>query len=165
MVFWIMALAGGAVLAPCIILPPLFEYRAQLELNQQAEVRNAELRERLTAVAKQIEYIAADSAYVERLAREEFGITPPGVETILVEPAKDPAAGDDEATAVVDDGPLPGVSETARRLVSDYPLARVFVLPETRPIVIAFGAILMLAAVVLLGNAASAHAKRVAPRS
>ncbi len=154
--FWVMALVGCAVLAPCLILPPLFDYHATLEINRQADRRNAAMRDRLAVVTNQIATIERDPAYIERLAREEFGLTPSGVTPIRVESADAVAADSglstDEEAADLADSKLPEVSEMAQRLVREYPLARTFVMPETRPYALLFGVGMLLAAVLLLGS-------------
>jgi cell division protein FtsB len=155
LLFWLMALTGGAALAACLVLPAWLEHQATLQLHAQARQQVADLETRLQVVEKQIEHLRHDPAYVERLAHEEFGLTAPGVQTIVLDRADSLASQPTTANVA---GPTPSPSDESKRgssrLVGDvlerYPAASVFVLDETRPIVMALSATLLLGALLLL---------------
>lgn len=162
LLYWTMAVVGGATLAPCVVLPALFEYEAQLAVNATAEQRNRELQERLTAVERQIAYVERDPSYLERLAGLEFGIVPPGVTPIIVENgAAEDAAAPAGTTRLAGETHVPELSHFVRKLLDKHPLAKIFVLPEARPIAMACGTILLVTAIVLLG-APQRRARRAA---
>jgi len=158
-----MALTGVAALAACLILPPWLEHQAALQLHTEARQHVAELEARLQILEKQIAHLRDDPAYVERLAHEEFGITAPGVQTILLdrsESAASQAAGTDTrpatvapdtrpATVVSSEDESPDLSTLVAEALERRPLVSVFVLEQTRPIVMAMSAALLLAAVLL----------------
>ncbi|MBN2445748.1 MAG: septum formation initiator family protein [Phycisphaerae bacterium] len=154
--FWLMVLAGTVALVPCVILPPLFEYHAQQAVLAATEQRNVELRDRFASVENQVESLENDPAYIERLARQEFGIVPAGVRTIPVSAAEDQpetAASDADANKPsASTEMLPDVTVRVQQLLHRYPLARVFVWSETRPVLMLLGGIMLVSAVVLLGN-------------
>ncbi len=171
LLFWLMALTGIAALAACLILPPWLEHQAALQLHADARRHVAELEARLQVLEKQIAHLRNDPAYVERLAHEEFGITTPGVQTILLDrsasaashpadpnrdrqrAASDPNRARKKAarnTPADDYGAEPPeLSTLVAELLERQPLVSVFVLDQTRPIVMAMSAALLLAAVLL----------------
>jgi hypothetical protein len=154
LLFWLMALTGTATLAACLILPPWLEHQAALRAHADARRHVAELEARVQVLEKHIAHLRNDPAYVERLAHEEFGITTPGVQTILLDrsegAASDPASEDTSAGTV---GPgeeqTPDVSALVTEALECRPLVSVFVLDQTRPIVMAMSAALLLAAFLL----------------
>jgi hypothetical protein len=155
LLFWLMALIGGAALAACLVLPAWLEHQAALQLHWQAEEQVARLEARLRVVQKQIGHVRHDPAYVERLADGEFGLTTPGVQTIALDRQDSSASQPTAADMATHTLPLNDVGERdSSRLVGDvlkrYPAASVFVLDETRPIVMAMSAVLLLAALLLL---------------
>jgi hypothetical protein len=168
LVFWAMVLLGGAVLAPCLILPAWLEYEASLDLRalrqQQVERRQAEVEK----LRKQREYLETDEAYVLRLARDNLNIEIPGAQQIVVDPS--PLAGSSATTAPA--GPssrpadelVPELSALVENLMQRYPLAQVFVHPKTRPPLLFIGAGLILTAIVLL-SAPAARSKRLLDRA
>lgn len=153
--FWLMVLVGAAVLTPCLILPAWIEYRASLELKvlrqQQVERRQAEV----TKLRQQRTHLETDDAYVLRLAREHLHIQTPGVERIPVEPSPVVDGADpDAATAPLpsdEDELVPELSALVEGLVQRYPLAQMFVHPDTRPSLMFIGGGLIVAAIILLG--------------
>lgn len=156
--FWMMAVVGGAALGMCLILPPWLEYKAQLVRLQVADGQVAALDERLSASKKQIEHLRDDPAYVLRVARQEFGqsIETPGTQTLAVDPAA-VAATEAEAphsTAVPPepDEVLPELSQALQQVIQSYPHANLFVSEQTRPAVMTLGAVLLGGAIVLLGR-------------
>lgn len=153
LLFWLMALLGGASLAAALILPPWMEYRVTRTAYADSLRRVEELEARLTAVNKQIEHIQHDPAYNERLARKEFGIQEPGVETIRLnvpppEPASQPGGTPDSAVGNPVERLALVVDEAARR----NPLVAAYVLDETRPTVMALSALLLVSAILLLNR-------------
>ncbi len=165
LMFWITVLAGAAMLAPCLILPPWIEYQAQLERRRAADAYVAAIERQLYTTKMQIEHLQNDPAYIVRLARREFGdsIKTPGVETILVGPSPDePEATQNKPAAeasATEAGPefLPELSEFLEKVLSRYPYAYLFVNERTRPVVIGLSTALLLTAVVLLGRAGLAR--------
>jgi hypothetical protein len=148
LLFWLMFLAGGAALVACLVLPPWLEVRALRKAHALAQQRIAELEADLTRVSKQIEHLQSDPAYLERLARKEFGIETPGIEWVepptrpMTQPAPTPAGtpperGQELATAL-------------EHATHSSPFVAVFVLDETRPIVMVMAGVVMLMALVLL---------------
>jgi hypothetical protein len=155
LLFWLMTLTGGGALAACLILPAWLEHQATLQLHAQAEDRIAELEARLQVLEKQIEHLRHDPAYVERLAREEFGLATPGVQTILLD--RPDALGSQPAPTMVeeetgsgDQEDRPELSAVIGEMLERYPGTSVFVLDQTRPIVMVMSAVLLLAAILLL---------------
>ena len=154
LLFWLMALTSVAALAACLILPPWLEHQAALQLHAEARRHVAELEARLQVLEKQIAHLRNDPAYVERLAHEEFGIATPGVQTILLERSASAAshpAGDHTSAPTVGPGEeaTPELSALVAEALERRPLVSVFVLDQTRPIVMAMSAALLLAAVLL----------------
>ena len=154
LLFWLMALTGIAALAACLILPPWLEHQVALQLHAEARRHVAELEARLQVLEKHIAHLRNDPAYVERLAREEFGITAPGVQTILLDRSESAAshpAGDHTSAPTVGPGEeqTPDLSTLVTEALECRPLVSVFVLDQTRPIVMAMSAALLLAAVLL----------------
>jgi len=144
---WLMLLAGGTALFACVFLPPWLEIRELRAERDAAREQVARLEEQLTRVTKQSEHFRSDPAYLERLARKEFGTVAPGVEIIPVEPeleqlppasASDGTASDDELAAALE--------ESTRT----NPLVAVFVLDTTRPIVMAMSGVVVVMALVVL---------------
>jgi hypothetical protein len=160
LLFWLMMVAGAAVLAPCLILPAWLEHQAQLERRLAAETYVTALQFRLDTVQKQIEHLRNDPAYVMRLAQQEFGrsIDASKSETILIEPSPDegnvgppvPAALEDPNNV---DEFIPELSAFLEQVVRRYPRADFFVNDRTRPYLMGTGGVLMLTAVLLLGRA------------
>jgi hypothetical protein len=156
LMFWLMVLLGGALLAPGLILPAWLEYRASVDLRtlrqHQVDARQAEI----TKLRIQREHLETDDAYVLRVAREDLNIETPGVQRVRVEP--EPGTEDDVGAVGPPgapnekDDPVPELSALVEELMVRYPLAvRVFLRPETRPPMMFIGAGLVVTAVVLLG--------------
>lgn len=163
LLFWTMALAGGLTLAPCLILPAWIEYRATVAGFASAERRLASLERRLAANDRKIDHQQNDFAYIEREARRQFGIVTPGVETTYldatVRDAQDAAAREaDETLAALRAARQaelwPEASQFLEAALNEYPLARIFVAEQTRPVVMGMGTMLLLTAVVALGPGA-----------
>lgn len=162
LIFWLMALVGGGALAPCLILPPWLEYKAQLERRRAADAHVAELQQRLRSAEKQLDHLRNDPAYLLRVAEAEFGtrLDTTGAQTVLVEPSptdrpelrvETPAAP--HAAAAPDPEPLPELSIYVEQMLLRYPHAHLFVDPHTRPVIMGLGGALVLTAVGLLGRA------------
>jgi hypothetical protein len=134
-----MTILGGLTIAPAVVLPAYFEYRvAQAKLaNQQATL--AEVRATQDAVERQIQYFHHDPAYVERMWRYELGMTPPDVATETIDLPESPAVAAAPRTEV----------QQPYALLSEYPLLRLFVIKGTRTLLLIFGAVMILSAILL----------------
>ncbi len=169
LLFWLMALIGGAALAPCLILPPWLEYQAQLERRKAADAYVQALEQNLRASEKQIEHLHNDPAYILRLGEQEFGnsVHLPKAETALIAPS--PAGSDeDESSAATQpsrrsDELVPELSAFFEQMLQRYPHAWLFVNDSTRPVLMSLGAALLLTAVVLLGRAGIREARAQTP--
>lgn len=184
--FWLMVLAGGLTLIPCLLLPPLYEYRAALAARAAAEKRLTDLENQLLTYQKQIDALQNDPAYLERLAWKELGIPTPGVTTLRIEtegeeadaangaslnsagaPASSGAsanAADDFSTTAArapDQKLATDAAAYSDRLMEYYPVLRVFVLDRTRPILMSLAGALLVMAVALLGFPRGLRRKRV----
>lgn len=148
--FWLMLLIGGAALFACLFLPAWLEYQAARREHAAACQRIAALEDELTRVVRQIEHLQHDPAYLERLAREEFGIDTPGVEVIPIETAAGATSQVSSAPAAARAGQADELTTTVEQATRTNPLVSVFVLDETRPIVMAMSGGLILLALVLL---------------
>lgn len=157
LLFWAMTVLGAGVLIPCLILPAWFDYIAQARINADIAAQREVLAGEVRTLEKQIQYQQHDPAAQEQQSAAEFGALPDGVTPVIVDSPTAPHI-EPEATTPATWQP-PSIDTTVRQLLSDYPAAKMFVTPETRPILMAMGAGLLLTAVVLLGQPAS----RVAP--
>jgi hypothetical protein len=167
--FWAMVLTGAAGLGPALILPAWLEYQAALAARERARQRVSEVEKQLVGTHKQIEHLRNDPAYNERIARTELGVVTPGVETILLDPPRQNEASTATGAAArarsggsvtaasappqpaPEDALAPELSATIAAALQRYPLARIFILDETRPYVMVLSAALLLAAILLLG--------------
>jgi hypothetical protein len=151
--FWFMLLLGFAVLAPTMVLPAWLEYRAAIELKKLRAQQLAEHQAELLRVRKQREYLETDDAYALRLVRRTFNLDIPGVIRVPVElPAEapePPAPPSPETTE--ETGPPAELSALLDTLLARYPLAQIFILPRTRPPLLAIGIGLIASAVILVG--------------
>ena len=154
--FWVMFLGGGVSFFACLFLPAWLENRALRQEYDAARERIAELEEELTRVARQIEHHQSDPAYLERLARKEFGTHTPGVEIIPVETATSVPTSAPSAAARGDEELAQALEQATRT----NPVVAVFVLEQTRPVVMGMSGVLMVVAVVLLVRGGSAAAGR-----
>jgi hypothetical protein len=155
LVFWLMLLAGTAVLAPSLVLPPWIERQAQLDL-LAAHARHVKaLQDDLAAARKQIEHLNSDPAYLLRLAAQDFGrsLHLPNVELIRIAPgvvhdASTESAGLEPEPAANE--ALPELGLFVQDALERYPQAQLFLSPTARPVIIGLGAALIVAAIVLL---------------
>ncbi len=147
---WLMLLAGGLSLFACIFLPPWLETRQLRQEHEQTEQRVVELERQLTRLTKQIEHMKNDPAYLERLARLEFGTQTPGVEVVPVEIRPGPAILPDETGASVEETPAKELAEELEQATRTEPIVSVFVLDQTRPIVMVMSGVLIIVALVSL---------------
>ena len=152
MLSWLMLVAGGASLSACLLLPPWREARELRQERAAAERRIAELERQLTAVTKQIEHLRDDPSYLERLSRKEFGEQPPGIDFTPVEVQPLPP---DDAPDAAEAAPQEDAADALEQATQRSPIVSVFVLDETRPIVMVMSALLMLVALALLLRSAS----------
>ncbi len=155
---WVLLVLGGVTLAAAVLLPPWLEVRELRRQRLLAEQRITRLEQRLEAVARQIDHIQNDPAYLERIGRREFGVVPPGVEVIPVEPASPPGATPIEPPTL--GPPWAERLETAAR---NRPLVAVLLLPQTRPLVLALSAGAVVVALVLLNRRPAVGLSRPGP--
>ena len=143
-----MLLAGGGALFASTYLPPLFELRA-LRLEYQEYRRQVEeLEQRLMRLTKQKEHIQDDPAYWERLMRKEFGTITPGVQEVPVD--IQPVPVDSAPT----DPSRSGTDRELERAVWGHPFFAVFVLDQTRPLVMAMsGVVVLISLFIMIRNA------------
>jgi len=158
--YWLMLLLGGAVLAPCLILPAWLEYRASLDLKTLRLREVARHQAEIVQLRQQREHLETDDAYVLRLARKDLNVDTPGVERIHVDttdaPEDDPGLPASAAADAVDEL-APEVSDLVERVLVRYPLARMFAHPATRPPLMIIGGGLIVSAIVLLGGPPAAR--------
>ncbi len=157
--FWtlmIMALAG---LAPCLILPAWMDYQESLRLRAVRLNNSERLSAEVAAQQKQIRHLHNDEAYRERILHEEVGLDPPGIETILVDRRRraDEHAGSTPPSlrrfAPSDDDRFPMLTTIATSALQRYPnWTHVFILDETRPLVMGMSGVLLVSAILLLGR-------------
>jgi hypothetical protein len=164
LLFWLMMLLGAAALVPCLVLPAWVERQAQAECLQADQEYLAGLEHRLATARKQIEHLQNDSAYVLRLAEQDFGasLKVPNEETIRIEPG--PAAEDADGyngdatrrhatpTDRFDDELFPQLGVFIDQVMQRYPHAQVFLDGRTRPLIMLMGGVLLLAGILLLGT-------------
>ncbi|MFH1745990.1 MAG: hypothetical protein ABIG44_02985 [Planctomycetota bacterium] len=154
LLFWLMMLVGAAVLAPCLILPAWLEYRASVQLKTLRQEQVARRQAEVDKLRQQREQLLTDDAYALRLAREHLNVDVPGVERIPVvagpvEPAEInvkalfPPEPDNEEI-------VPELAALIENLVQRYPMAQMFVRPETRPALMFIGGGLIITAIVFL---------------
>jgi len=139
----LMLLVGGGALFACELVPAWLEYREARQVLAAAQRQYAQLEQRLIRVNKQLEHLERDPAYVERLARQDFGLHTPGVERIRI----DVSAKAGQANA---EGRMPAGTEPAGAPAQHNPLVAVFVLEQTRPILAGLSAGMVLIALLLL---------------
>jgi cell division protein FtsB len=144
LLFWLMFTAGGACLTACLLLPPWFEYQATYRQWVEAERRAADVERSVRTIRRQIDRLEQDEAYLNRVAFEELGLPTPGVETLAVIPSEPAHEADDELPQRQQER-LAIINE----LVQRYPLAWVFVRPDTRPAAMAASGLMVLAALLL----------------
>jgi len=143
--FWAMFIAAGSCLAACLTLPAWLELRALRIAYARAQADVEDLEHRLTRFEKQIEHLKNDPAYIERLARKEFGLDKPGVETIpLAPPTNDTLAA---GPPTVEEPPL---ETLIARAAERTPWMSVFVSPDTRRHVMLIAGVTLLLSIVLL---------------
>jgi hypothetical protein len=142
-----MLLLGGLSLAACLILPPWREMREMRLERDRAEQRIARLEQQLALVSKQIEHLRNDPAYLERLSRREFGEPTPGVEFTPVQVEPLPVGEGDPGS---DADPREEIAVAIESASHNNPFVSVFVLDETRPIVMIMSALMIVVALVLL---------------
>ncbi|MCG3129011.1 MAG: hypothetical protein CHACPFDD_03907 [Phycisphaerae bacterium] len=159
-IFWFTVVAAGGSIAACLLVPAWLDYRRALDEHASMKQRYADLQQQITAIEKQIEHLHNDPAYIERLARKEFGIEIPGVETIYID-ARDDGGHGAAAGAPASEDPtraeplMPALGQVVERTMEKYPAAlTLFTASRSRPIVIGASLITLTAAVVLLGRRA-----------
>lgn len=144
-----MLAAGGLPLAACLVLPAWFEYDAARRQHEEAELRIARLEQRRSAVDRQIEHLQENEEYLSRLLRRESGREDGGETIAVVDPnlhleALAPPAPTAEET------PLAELSAFVDQAVRRYPVAAIFVVNHTRPLVMAVSGAMVVSALLLL---------------
>ncbi len=156
LLFWFMLLAGGAVLTPALVLPPWLEYQASLDLKARHTQQVARWQAEVTKLRKQREYLENDEAYVLRLAYEDLNLKTPGVERVPITPGEYAGVSPIEAEPPENAGPpdelAPELSALVEEVLDRYPLAGMFLWPQTRPSLLFIGGGLVFTAVALLGE-------------
>lgn len=154
----LMVAAGGAAFFLSAYLPPLLELRALRVEYENTRARVAELEERLLRVSKQMEHMRDDPAYWERLMRKEFGTTTPGVQGLPVDvrpnPVESVAAGPVQPERVFD--------LDLEEVVWNHPFLAVFVLDETRPLVMAISGVVVLTSIFIMFRSGARRSSRSA---
>ncbi len=146
---WLMLVAGGLSLFACVFLPALLEYRTTRREHATGQREVAHLEEQNRRVDKQQEHLKNDPAYIERLNRREFGIETLGVEIIPVETRQNTT---DEPASAPPATPRDEFATTVEHAAHTNPLFAVFVLSQTRPIVMAMSGVVVMVALVLLNR-------------
>lgn len=160
--FWIMSLSAGGVLAACAILPAWFEYWAASRAFGEKTAQLEALETQAVLRDRELEHLRHDAAYIERIARQELGVTKVGVESLVLDvddvaPLAGPPLPGGQAVA----GPpapdsasgyfsLPELSQRIEQMVRKYPTLSVFVHPATRGPLMVMSFAVLLAAIVLL---------------
>ncbi|MBK8914921.1 MAG: septum formation initiator family protein [Phycisphaerales bacterium] len=167
--FWLLVAASAALLAPCVLLPAWVEHRAARAAHGEAQQRVLSLAAENVRLARVIDHHRNDPAFIERHARREFGLTPPGVEAIP-SPAQPTAYADIENSDAPPPPPTIISAEMEARveaLLQRFPQAQTFLDPHKRPLILAAGTALALIALVLLGRPVrrAAPAPSPAPRA
>jgi hypothetical protein len=149
----VMLLAGGGALFASTFLPPLLELRALRLEYQQYRRQVDELEERLIRLTKQKEHIQDDPAYWERLMRKEFGTVTPGVQEmpVNVQPAPVDAAPTD-ADALQNES-----DQELEQTIWSRPYLAVFILPQTRTLVMSMAGIIILTSLFLMIRSTAPH--------
>ncbi|QOJ14622.1 MAG: septum formation initiator family protein [Planctomycetia bacterium] len=154
--FWLLVATSAALLAPCALLPAWMEHRAARAAHADAQQRVLALSAENVRLARVIDHHRNDPAFIERHARREFGLTPPGVEAIPA-PAQAPT---EIAAAIGEAPPAPpsiiraDVETGVESFLQRFPQAQAYLDPHKRPMILAAGASLALIALVLLGRPA-----------
>lgn len=158
-IFWLTVVAAGGSVAACLLVPAWLDYRHALEEHARMKQRAAQCETQITAIEKQIEHLHNDPAYIERLARKEFGIEIPGVETIYIDARSDESGNTPLAGSIVpqDRDPhatiMPALGTVVENTIEKYPAAlALFTAPGSRPIVMGASLVTLTAAIVLLGR-------------
>lgn len=150
LLFWLMFLSAGSSLAACLLLPVWLEYRALRGVYASTNERIVEMQERLVAYDHQIDHLLNDPAYIERLARQEFGFGESSENVVFVaaDEAELPASA--PATAPAAQDRVEQVSAYVERAAAGNPLVSLFIRPETRPVVMSLSGLVLVIAVVTL---------------
>lgn len=147
LLFWAMILVGGASLAASLWLPAWLELRqAQASERVRLELRDS-LREHVTALDLRREHLENDPAYIDRLARREFGEDAAQRESITVEvippsPSAQPASQPTEPTWAL----------ALEQLAQTHPVVRMYIDPATRWKIQVLSVVLVLAAILFLAR-------------
>jgi hypothetical protein len=150
LLFWTMFVVGGLSLAVGMVLPVWMEYRTELARRDEATRRLEEVQRQLVALERRIDHLQNDPAYLERVASREFGLgSPTTPNSVAIEIVENPASG-----PVLLEAQVPGQRVTAiiDEATQTHPLIRLYLLRETRPLVMGMSAGLLAAAIILLGR-------------
>lgn len=153
--FWLMFLGGGAALAACLLLPPWFEYQAVRRQEAEMIAQVAAMERRLAALDRQIDHLRHDDAFVNRVARREFGLPTPRREVLDVEPPAGTATQmapvfEDDAPPRPREDPLAELNGLVEESVQRYPLLWLLTGGKSRIVIMVTGALLVLTALLLL---------------
>lgn len=154
--FWSMIVAGAAMLIPGILMPAYSEYQIARQEHSNSRIYLEELQKRHDRLKVQIDHQRNDPAYVQRQLQIEYGITPDGVQPLIIE------ADSNEETPVAvsefdsgEEPPIPpAATELAREAMQRNPLTPWLLDPRTRPIIMLCGVALILTAIFVLGRPA-----------
>lgn len=154
LMFWLLTLTGGALLAPCVILPAWVEYRAAQGQQAAAQERVAALEKENVRLARLIDHQLNDPAFNERQARIEFGLAEPGVETVRVETIRSPDEPEPTADAPPPPDSLvrPELAAFVEKVMTEHPEAHYFLQDNSRRQMMVLGGGLLLIGLMLLGR-------------
>lgn len=147
--FWLMFGLGGGCLVLSVYLPQWLAYRDLRHRHQTAVHRVADLESQLTMAAKQIEHMQNDPAYIARLAHRQLGVEEKNSQSIGVDALAPPQS---QASDLRDAGSAAHVEEVVETAAHTHPVLSLFVLEQTRPIVMGMSAALVVAALALLNQ-------------
>lgn len=148
--FWLLLLAGTALLAPCLLLPAWLEQQAEREWLVAYQAHVAALQYRLRSVQKQIQHLQHDPAYVLRLAEQDFGeLKVPHIETVRIEPSPPETDAEPPAPAVAESASerLPELASFIEALLQRHPRTAAFLDQRVRPWLLGLGGGLIVAAI------------------
>lgn len=150
LLFWTMFVVGGLSLAVGMVLPVWLDYRVEVVRRAEAAQRLEEVKKQLIAIERRIDHLQNDPAYLARVASRElkFDASPPD-ETVTVQVVETPTSS---PVLLQAQGTQERVVAVIDEATQTHPLVRLYMLDETRPIVMGMSAGLLVAAIVLIGR-------------